>query len=633
MELTEAQHPGLDPRLRRVLATSSEVQQVRSDISRSIVQADVVAEDLSDDASLDDAALRVRVLVQLSADAGLGVVDRWSPMAISDQIFVIELPLDELAELVANPAVEYVEAGRAMGPDLNAARQEVGLPALVAARPAATGAGVIVGIVDFGLDYTLADFRKPDGSTRVLRLWDQTLTPTAGEASPQGFPFGVEYHEADINNANAAADPFAVVRHQPGPASHGTHVCGIAAGNGSTSDGLFLPGVFIGAAPEADIVFVQPDSSDATGSFTDSVNVAAAVSYIFGVADSLGKPCVINMSLGQAGGSHDGESIVERAIDRLLEQPGRAMTVAAGNEHVWHGHAAGVVATGQTRELSWRVSGPFPFAAGGGPDRSPNELEIWYDPIDVFEVRIISPSGRPTQIIGQNTTVLEQTLQGNSIFVDHERFTRLNGKSRIYVEISPAPAFAIEAGTWRVELRAVDCKSGHFDGWIERDVRSPQNAFSDQSVFADADFDGTRTLGTPATCKRAIAVANQDAAAGQISGSSSRGPTGDGRNKPELAAPGTNIVASCALAGRLLQGQLLPARIQKSGTSMAAPLVAGTVALLLGIRPTLTAAQIRWIVAATAKPTGGAGPGPFDIAWGYGVLDAVGAVDAVDAMP
>lgn len=526
MEITEAQLPGLDPRLRRVLVTSDTVPHVRSDMERSIVQSDVMASDLSDEASLEGAGLRVRVLVQLSATAQLSattlpsVVDRWAPMRISDQIFLIELPLDQIAELVADPAVEYVEAGRAMAPELDNARQEVRLPGLLAARPAATGAGVIVGIIDFGLDFTLADFRKPDGSTRVLRLWDQMLQPDVGEASPQGFPFGVEYTEADINAANAAADPFSVVRHRPSAASHGTHVCGIAAGNGSTGDGLFPPGVQVGAAPDADIVFVQPNASDATGSFTDSVNVAAAVSYVFGVADSLGKPCVINMSLGQAGGSHDGESIVERAIDRLLEQPGRAMTVAAGNEHVWHGHATGVIATGQIRELSWRVSGPFQFAAGGRPDRSPNELEIWYDPLDVFEVRIISPSGHVTQIVGQNSTVFEQTPHGNSVFVDHERFTRLNGKARIYVEVSPAPTFAVEAGTWRVELRSIQSRSGHFDAWIERDARDPRNAFSDQSVFTNGDFDGTRTLGTPATCRRAIAAANQDAAAAQINASS-----------------------------------------------------------------------------------------------------------------
>jgi hypothetical protein len=193
----------------------------------------------------------------------------------------------------------------------------------------------------------------------------------------------VEYSAAEIDQALAAAGPFSVVRHAPDASSHGTHVAGIAAGNGRSGDAGFPANKFIGAAPEATIIFVQPSSRDAASTFTDSVHVAEAIAYIFGEATELGLPCVINMSLNQNGGSHDGESVVEGAMDRLLTEPGRVYVGAAGNEHIWRGHAAGQLATGAKCTLQWKAGGELPIPGGGtvaaGPgDFTPNELEVWY---------------------------------------------------------------------------------------------------------------------------------------------------------------------------------------------------------------------------------------------------------------
>ena len=178
---------------------------------------------------------------------------------------------------------------------------------------------------------------------------------------------------------------------------------------------------------------------------------------------------------------------------------------------------------------------------------------------------------------------------------------------------------------WQVELTAVRVRSGRFDAWIERDARSQANNFADQSFFVGSDFDPVMTLGTPATSRRGISVANYDHVAVAPSSSSSRGRTRDGRDKPEVAAPGTNIVSSCAMGGRPTgSGGVHPARTTMSGTSMAAPHVTGIVAQLLQSDPTLSAAQIRKALLASA----GAPPGvtPFDVAWGYGRVDAVEAL-------
>ena len=207
---------------------------------------------------------------------------------------------------------------------------------------------------------------------------------------------------------------------------------------------------------------------------------------------------------------------------------------------------------------------------------------------------------------------------GDEVFIDSERFSILNGDARIYVEISPRGGFGqtLTTGTWHVEIEALAVAEGHYDAWIERDARDNRNMFADQSYF-NADFDGEMTLGTPATTRRGIAVANFDHEQIVPSDSSSRGRTRDGRAKPEVAAPGTNILSSNSLS----QETGGPARLSMSGTSMAAPHVAGVAALLLEQDARLTGEQIKKLLSAAARDAAGVGPA-FHNAWGYGVLDA-----------
>ncbi|MCB1032660.1 MAG: S8 family peptidase [Acidobacteria bacterium] len=625
-------HRELDPKLRRLVQRAGDPER----LARSVRGGEFTAgmEDLPA-GPLDAALLTKRVLVRL---AGPEVPQehrdlKW--VRIVDDIFAVDVPLPRLAEVAASPAVEYVEAGRNMAPALSSSVPETRADVVRAAPLALTGKGVVVGVIDFGFDFTLDDFRNADGSTRIAFLWDQGLSPRSGESSPARFAYGVEYDRAAIDEALAGpGNPFGRIRHQPGPGTHGTHVAGTAAGNGRTGDAAFPAGVFVGVAPEAILILVQPDTRDAAGSFTDSVHVAEAIAYVFEKADELGLPCVINMSLGQNGGSHDGESVVERAIDRILERPGRAMVVAAGNEHTWRGHAGGTLTEGESRTLRWRFGGGLTLPSGGQlppgfGDFTPNELEIWYSSRDVFRIRVRDPRGNVSPFVDPGNTEAHTFPGGDQAFIDSERFTVLNGDARIYIELSPGGQVLTE-GTWEVEIEAVEVREGVFDAWIERDARRRENNFADQSFFVGADFDGRKTLGTPATTRRGIAVANYDHRLQAPSDSSSRGPTREGRGKPEVAAPGTNIFSSASLAGRpnpAMPVQLLPARIPMSGTSMASPHVAGIVALMLEKDSRLSTEQIRKILIASASPPPGVDP--FDNAWGYGRVDAEAAVELV----
>jgi subtilisin family serine protease len=533
--------------------------------------------------------------------------------------------------------VEFVEAGRQMSPSLVTSIPETRANHVRNPPPPRVGhdgTGVIVGIIDFGLDYTLDDFRNADGTTRVAFLWDQFLEPENGEHSPARFGHGVEYDRTAIEEALRAANPFAVVRHRPEAGSHGTHVAGIAAGNGRSGDDKYPAGSFVGAAPGATIIFVQPAAGDAA-TFTDSIHVTEAIAYVFEKATELGMPCVINMSLNQNGGSHDGESLVERAIDRLLDQPGRGMVVAAGNEHTWRGHASGTLASQEKRSLRWKFGGGLPVPGGALPpgigDFTPNELEIWYSSRDRFLVRVSSPDGENTAVVAPGETESHIFANDEQVFIDSERFTVLNGDARIYIEISPPQGQPVTSGVWKVEIEATEAREGRFDAWIERDARRKLNNFADQSFFLGTDFDPVMTIGTPATTRRGLAVANYDHAIQAPSDSSGRGKTRDGRLKPEIAAPGTNIFSCHALGGKPVNpagNQMHPMRLVNSGTSMSAPHVAGIAALMFQKNPRITAAQLVKILIASAEPPEGVQP--FDVAWGFGKVNAQAAVDLVD---
>lgn len=179
---------------------------------------------------------------------------------------------------------------------------------------------------------------------------------------------------------------------------------------------------------------------------------------------------------------------------------------------------------------------------------------------------------------------------------------------------SSAERQAIPAGNWIVEIEAVEINDGHFDAWIERDdARTSQ--------FVGQDFDGQKTLSLPGTGHHSITVANYDHLfiPPLISPSSGRGRTRDGRMKPEVAAPGTEILSSCAGGGRQDCGEAIPMRVKKSGTSMAAPHVAGAVALILQRHPGLTAERIRAALIASAVREPGADE--FTNDFGFGRVD------------
>nr|WP_050780953.1 S8 family serine peptidase [Bradyrhizobium sp. ORS 278] len=546
---------------------------------------------------------------------------------INESVFIVEADLDTLRWLAEYPSVVYVEAPRPMGEDLDtsvpATKANV-LSSPPSGGAALTGLGVVVGFVDRGgMDWKLEDFQV-NGHTRILAIWDQSLRPVGTEKSPAAYGYGVEYDKTTIDGDLAGGPPL---RHRCNPGSHATHVAGIAVGNGSSTGpnpagGVFPAAKYVGVATNADIIYVEAVKIPGT-TLTSSDRVAEAIKYIFEKAGK--RPCVVNVSLGNNGGAHDSESVVERTIDRMLEANGRVLVKSAGNEVDWDCHAVVVLTAGDPRcTLEWQ------FGRSGRHDRTPNELELWSSSRDRFRIWVEHPQGSSlvtSKIIPGADDTQRFPLGNEIVTVSSQRFHPLNGASYVHIHVDSAQAGAtLSSGVWKVCIEAHDpsnIKDGRIDAWIERDLRDAANNYADQSLFRNfVAADGT--LNPPGTIRRGITVGNYDHLGGAGVSASGRGPTRDGRNKPDLVAPGFRVWSSGALGNQPNPaggaGAVFAVRVEKTGTSMSAPHVTGVCAQLLEAFPAISSAQMGATLVAAASAL--APSTSFDNQLGFGLIDA-----------
>jgi subtilisin family serine protease len=497
-----------------------------------------------------------------------------------------EADLTQIEAIRTDPNVLSLKLARPVEPHLQFSVPEILADAdqLGASHPGIDGTGVIVGVIDYDFDFVHKNFRGADDQTRLLALWDQNGGPTS--LSPPGFGYGREFSRATINNALSTANPYMSLAYLPEPASHGTHVADIAAGNGR---GTGVKGV----APGADLIFVNMGSLDFAPeqNFGNSKRLLEAVDYIFEKAGT--RPVVINISLGTHGGPHDGTTPAEREFDGMLRTPGRAIVISAGNSFDAGGHASGSIAANTTRTLTWNIR---------VNDQTANELEVWYPAAQALEVTLVTPGGGRLGpvVVGATQRILSGGVRVGSII--HRPQDPLTSDNHINILLNPG----LPTGSWKVELRNPGAAAVPFHAWIERDDAG-------QSSFVAADRATTHTIGSIACGRSTIAVGSYTARVPDrtISSFSSAGPTRDGREKPEISAPGHAILAA--------RSRSATAKTQMSGTSMAAPHVTGCIALLMQAagRP-LSMDEIRAAVAGSARSMNG---GAWDPRFGMGRID------------
>ncbi|MBO3697356.1 S8 family serine peptidase [Roseivirga sp. E12] len=427
------------------------------------------------------------------------------------------------------------------------------------------GSGVVVGVIDSWIDFAHSNFLNSDGTTRIKRLWDQFGGRNLKSPSP--YNYGREFKETEINEALNTDDPYLELAYDPRTQSqtsdieHGTHVTDIAAGNGKIGS----PGV----APNADIVFVDVNTYDYRedlGTFGNSANLLEAVDYIFQYADKHCKKAVINISMGTYGGPHDGTTLVEQAFDHYLSySKDKAIIISAGNSRELGVHASGLVSSAESKTLQWEIN---------SDDKTENEIEIWYGngySDQALTVSLVDPNGTKTKKVklGKNLLFsLEGELVGRIIHREKDPNNGANLVNIILYHDKPE----LPKGLWQVLLENTANKNIGYHAWIERDNWFHQSAFSRQ------DQDERCTLGSIATGEQTIVVGSYlSGVAATPSNFTSEGPTRVGSNKPEISAPGEFLNNSGIKAAQATTQGL----VKMSGTSMAAPHVAGAVAVLM----------------------------------------------------
>jgi subtilisin family serine protease len=437
------------------------------------------------------------------------------------------------------------------------------------------GDAALVGIIDVGIDVLHEAFLVDSpaatggvGKTRILAVWDQhdQNGPSPHSIDPilyseDGFKLGTLYTESDIN------DMIAGLRSIPtslrDPELHGTFVASIAAGR---EVGIAPSDFKGGMAPEAGICAVIPDMIAEDGS-PDSIGYSishiAAVKFLKLTAIAREKPIAINISLGMNAGAHDGQSALEAQFDALTtsgRDPGIILIKSAGNEHNRGGHAAVQASDGLLEKISW---------ASSANNRRQDYFEVWYDDPDDLEFTLIDPAGNPIGPVNSGNLSAQATPNGNSCEMELTLNHHDNGDNLLAIIIRRSPN-PIQSGEWVLEVfgRKVNSAFGKVDAWVERNNSRPVSFL--QGVSNDM------TLSIPGTADTVISIASCGASNPiTLASSSSRGPTRLGGPKPDLTAPGDAVEGARANSADHRANRI------DGGTSFAAPLVTGAVALVL----------------------------------------------------
>lgn len=582
----------------------------------------------------------------------------WHVVHLVDGYYTAKIRADRVAAVADGKGIVVVEAVRFLHAYLDQSIKGINghIRAPVRSAPY-DGHGVVIGIIDYDLDVTLKDFQNPadkrvkdahnpDGLTRVAFLWNQGVIAKAGEKIPAKYCYGVEYTSKDIDAALQARDYKRIQHNVAFEASlqgHGTHVAGIAAGNGETADDKFRARKYVGVAPAATLVFVSLDRADVVlnaqaprGTMGNSVNLAHAIAYCFEKAEELGMPCVVNLSLGFNGGGHDGNLAVEWIIDTLLQKPGRAVVFAAGNEHGEDRgvHARLLMSKGDKKALDWRIM---------RNETKAHELEVWYPRGRRVNVRLAAPDEDASKRVRPGENKGHAFRSGERVRIHSDSATVWGGDARIHILLDKGSrSRGIRRGIWKVWLQLDDAASTPepmpLDAWIERSVTG-SFSLQPQSRLLQYDSKSAITLTTPGTGRGTIVVGslrNDGNPEAKVAPSSGSGPTRDRRFKPDLTAPGARLYSSNSTLDADGKHVRRRARKRMSGTSMAAPHVAGVIARMLSRNAYLRAEDIQEILIETAVFPRHAKPHPDKKGWsaryGYGTVDATAAVKRVERL-
>jgi subtilisin family serine protease len=596
------------------------------------------------DDEIEDPVVRVRLRLDAAARQS---IERLGIMTYGrmEGFASASVPVRRLEEVAALPGIEVMQAVRIPELELDMSRVNVRSNEL-AATYGGNGQGVIVGSIDTGVDWRHQDFRKADGTTRIKYIWSLD-DACVGTPPPVPFNFGCLYTESQINAALTGGPTITA----PDADGHGTNTLGVSAGNGRATGNGWPAGRYVGMAPEADIIVVKvfPEPGDSS-SCPHCYDIGTALDFIDAKAAELGKPYVVNISLGQQLGGHDGSDLDEMTIDTLTGPgiPGKAIVKSAGNERLEPIHIGGTVAAGQTIDHIFTIP---QYTALPGIFNDVIAWQVWYSAGDTLTVSIVDPTTAPCG--GAATTLSASTGQGQ-VFLNHSSGTMIiddsaspapNGARFFDLEIDDQFGSAPCRGNWTFRVRGNTITAGgRYDAWIWISTFGSSGL---EAFWVLPDY--TRLISVPGTSFNGTTVAayvsrqswrsidgqmyqygDPPPALGTLASFSSPGPSRDGRVKPDIAAPGwTSLSALSQNAAPSVDPRIIAEDGQHwalTGTSFASPHVAGIYAQMLGLNRALDAIELRTLIRQTARVDAQTGAVPNNN-WGYGKVDAKAAAD------
>ena len=435
---------------------------------------------------------------------------------------ILRLPESLIDTIVSEEIITYMEKPKQLFYEISDGRRSSCISTAQSRIPTLTGRGTIVCIIDSGIDYAHPDFRNPDGTTRILALWDQTvpansvtnaLMPDTTLDAPSRYFLGTLFPREIINEALNASDPQTRFSICPSldSSGHGTHVTGIAAGNGRASmtfshqSNPAVPSnpLYRGVAYEADLLIIKL-GRPGPNSFPSTALLMMAMDFAIRQSLDMNTPLAINLSFGNTYGSHSGTSLLETYLNAASELGRISIIVGSGNEGVSRGHTSGILKENQTASIQFSIS-----------DFSTSlNIQLWKNYWDEFSVTLIPPVGNGVTLPLTPGT-WRYPFGETEIYSYNGEPTPYTPFEEIYLDFLPNDTYLIP-GVWTIRLTAQRIRNGQWDMWM------PSAAIRNEATAFLLPTPET-TLTIPSTATRAITVGAYDAFQNTIAPFSGRG--------------------------------------------------------------------------------------------------------------
>ena len=469
---------------------------------------------------------------------------------LQNEYAIITIRESEIEALAQIPEIEYIEKPKRLFFQVANGRRVSCIDAVQDTRFGLYGQGVLIAVLDSGIDYENADFRNEDGTTRILALWDQSLAPAEGRVPPEGYAIGAEYTSEQINEA--LKQPTLPDRRRIVPSGdtsgHGTAVAGIAAGNGRNSDGRYA-----GVAPQSDLLIVKLGNPRQEG-FPRTTELMQGIDYVVRKALELRMPVAINISFGNTYGSHDGTSLLERFIDDLSNIWKSSICIGSGNEAASAGHTSGVMTAGREEIIQLAVQ----------DNQTAISIQLWKEYTDVVDISLMTPGGVTVGPLQEILGPQRFAVGGTEILLYYGEPSPYSTAQEIYIDMLPKETY-ITGGVWRIILTPRKIVSGRYELWLPS-----ENVLNKGTGFLFPTDHTTLTI--PSTAGRVITVGAYNALTFVYADFSGRGYTRETNLvKPDIVAPGVGVTTAAVGGGYA----------QFTGTSFATPFASGGAALLM----------------------------------------------------